>query len=70
MKENTDMSITIADQYLLTIEEAAQYFRIGENKLRRMVEDNRDAPFVLWNGNRPLIKRLKFERFIDAINSI
>lgn len=34
------------------IEEAAAYFRIGENKLRRIIAENPDADFVLWNGTR------------------
>jgi len=54
----------------MTIQEAAQYFRIGENKLRKIVNENRDADFVLWNGTRPQIKRIKFERFVDQLNLI
>ncbi len=54
----------------MTIQEAAQYFRIGENKLRKIVSENRDADFVLWNGTRPQIKRIKFERFVDQLNLI
>lgn len=49
----------------MTVEEAAQYFRIGENKLRRIISENKDADFLLWNGNRPQIKRVLFERYID-----
>ena len=30
-------------QYTLTIEEASEYFRIGETKLRRLIHDNPDA---------------------------
>ena len=29
-------------KYTLSIEEAARYFRIGENKLRRIIEENRE----------------------------
>ena len=50
--------------YTLSVEEAAVYFRIGENKLRRIISENRDADFILWNGNRPQIKRKKFEQLI------
>lgn len=53
------------EQYTMSIEEAAQYFRIGENKIRKIVKENKDADFVLWNGNRPQIKRTLFERYID-----
>ena len=39
-------------KYTLTIEEASKYFRIGENKLRRLAEENKDAGWLIMNGNR------------------
>ena len=45
-----DTQVPIWMKYTMSIEEAAQYFRIGENKLRKMVRENRDADFVLWNA--------------------
>lgn len=60
-----EKTIPIWEKYVLTIEEAAQYFHIGENKLRRIISENRDAEFLLWNGNRAQIKRRMFERYID-----
>lgn len=68
MKEKSE--VPIWEKYTLTIEEAATYFRIGENKLRKVVSENADADFILWNGNRPQIKRIIFERYIDKINLI
>ena len=62
--------IPIWEKYTLTIEEAASYFRIGENKLRRIISENGNAEYILWNGNRPQIKRIKFEKLIDTINMI
>lgn len=54
----------------MSIGEAAQYFRIGESKLRRIIADNKDASFILWNGNRAQIKRILFERYIDELDAI
>ena len=62
--------VPIWEKYTLTIEEAAVYFRIGENKLRRLVSENKDAEYIIWNGNRPQIKRIKFEKMIDNIDAI
>lgn len=62
--------IPIWERYALTIEEAAKYFRIGENKLRRLAEENPFADWLLQNGNRTLIKRKQFEKFIDTLNAI
>ena len=58
------------ERYTLSIEEAAAYFRIGENKLRKIISENKDADFVLWNGTRSQIKRKKFENYIDRLNVI
>ena len=52
-------------KYTLTIEEASKYFRIGENKLRRLAEENKDAGWLIMNGNRIQIKRRQFEQVID-----
>ena len=58
------------ERYTLSVEEAAAYFRVGENKLRKIISENQDADFILWNGNRPQIKRKKFEMYIDRLNTI
>ena len=58
--------IPVWHQYTLSIEEAAAYFRIGEKKLRQLVSENENAPFILMNGNRVQIKRQLFEQYIDA----
>lgn len=53
------IEVPVWEQYTLTVKEAAAYFRIGENKLRRIISENMDADFILWNGTRPQIKRKK-----------
>ena len=62
--------IPVWEKFTLSIEEAAMYFRIGENKLRQIVNENRNADFVLWNGNRAQIKREKFESVINNSHNI
>ena len=49
----------------MTIEEAAQYFHIGENKLRKLSEEQPPPDWLIMNGNRIQIKRKIFEKFID-----
>ena len=53
----------------LTIEEAAAYTGIREYKLRDMTS-REDCPFVLWVGNRRLIKRRLFDEYIEKMYSI
>lgn len=67
---NSIVTIPVWERYTLSIEEAAAYFRIGENKLRKIVSENKDADYLLWNGNRPQIKRKKFEQFIDCLSMV
>ena len=62
--------IPIWERYTLTIEEASKYFRIGENKLRRLAEENKNANWLIMNGNRIQIKRKQFEKIIDTLAAI
>ena len=64
------IDIPIWEKYTLSIEEAASYFRIGENKLRRLINENPDADYILWNGTRAQIKIKKLEEVIDELNAI
>lgn len=68
MNCNTD--VPIWEKYTLTIEEASKYFRIGENKLRKLAEENLSANWVILNGNRIQIKRKQFEKVIDNLDTI
>lgn len=62
MKET--LKVEIKDKLNLTIEEAAAYSNIGINKLRSMA-DEPSCPFVLYIGRRKVIKRKKFERYLE-----
>ena len=66
----TSNDVPIWKKYTLSIEEAAKYFRIGEGRIRQLVADNPHADFILMNGNRIQIKRVLFERFIDAATTV
>ncbi|CTO47307.1 putative conjugative element protein [Streptococcus pneumoniae] len=62
--------IPIWERYTLTIEEASKYFRIGENKLRRLAEENKNANWLIMNGNRIQVKRKQFEKIIDTLDAM
>ena len=57
-------------KYMLTLREAAEYFHIGEKKMRQIVDDNLDANFLLESGNRIMIKRKLFEEYLDRASVI
>lgn len=63
-------NIPLWHKYNLTITEASEYFNLGEKKLRQLVQENSNADFILNNGIKVLIKRVKFEQFIDETCSI
>lgn len=68
--ESHNTSIPFWMKYTLTVEEAAQYFRIGEGKLRRIISEDKNADYLLWNGNRPQFKRVLFEQYVNNLNAI
>ncbi len=53
----------------LSIEEAVAYTGIGRAKLYEMTNRD-DCPFVLWIGNRRLIKRMVFDEYIAKMYSV
>lgn len=57
-------------KYVMSVEEAAQYFNIGENKLRKMISDYPNAEYLLWIGTRVRIKRVLFEKYVDTLETI
>ena len=67
---NKYYSVPIESKYTLPINEASEYFNIGEKKLRQIISDNPTADYILMNGTKYLIKRKKFEKLIDDISSL
>ncbi len=67
MRENR---VPVWQKYTLSIEEAADYFRIGQKRLRELADQNPNANFILMNGNRVQIKRKLFEEYIDTATTI
>lgn len=48
----------------LTLDEAAKLTGVGVNRLRE-ISDREDCDFVLWVGNKRLLKRKKLEEYLD-----
>lgn len=71
MDDNNHATNTpVWQRYTPTIEEAARYYHIGENKLRSLIEAHPHEHFYIMNGNRILIKRSKFEDFLDQTTTV
>ena len=62
---NEIAKVPIPQKLTLTIREAAEYSNIGINKIDAMLKQP-NCPFVLFVGNKKLVKRREFEDFIRA----
>lgn len=68
INRNTGL-VPVQEKYALTIREASEYFSIGTKKMRRLAEDNLGR-FAIYSGNRYLIIRIKFEKFMEETSTI
>ena len=62
-------TISIDKKVYLTIKETSLLFNIGITKIRNLTQE-KNCPFVLFNGTKCLISRKKFEIFLDNKHSI
>ena len=58
--ENVPINLKVT----LTIQEAANYSNIGINKINSLLKAP-NCPFVLFVGNKKLVKRKEFEEYIS-----
>jgi len=69
MESNIKNLVPIWEKAALTLEEAAAYSGIGQNKIRE-ISNADNCEFVLWVGNKRLIKRKQFDSYIARSYSI
>lgn len=65
VQENKIISIPINEKLNLTIKEAVEYSNIGEKTIRSLLK-KKGCPFLLKVGNRQLIKRKEFEKYLQT----
>lgn len=61
------------EKLCLSIEEAAQYSMLGENRLRQIIENDRykkQLDWVIYIGSWARIKRPQFEKWISETTHI
>lgn len=71
-KRENRLFVPIWNKYMLTVEEAAQYFGIGEKKIRNLIAENQETElcFTIQIGNKSLINRSKFGEFLDQVSAL
>lgn len=57
------LNVPVYKKVLLTVEEASDYSGFGVNKVRNLIKE-KNANFVVNNGNKHLIMREKFKQYI------
>lgn len=56
----------ITEKFVLSINEASEYFGIGIKALRRMAEDNRSGAFFMMGSHHKVVRHL-FEEYLDYV---
>ena len=64
-RETMKKEVPIADKYMLTVEEAAAYFNIGEARIKEITDGVQDLTVMV--GVKRLINRKKMEQYLDGV---
>lgn len=64
-RETMKKEVPIADKYMLTVEEAAAYFNIGEARIKEITDEFTDLTVMV--GVKRLINRKKMEQYLDGV---
>lgn len=64
--------MTLNAKFLLSVREASEYFNIGINKMYRIAKEDLygDNYFTIQNSSRLMIRRERFEEFLNKSFSI
>ena len=70
--EKTEIYFAVLGDAANELDEAVQYFGIGEKKIRMLISENTDTDycFTVQIGNKSLINRHKFEEFLNQTTSL
>ena len=69
MLNESKSNIPIWEKQNLTIKEAAAYSGIGENTIRSLLK-SKSCPFLLRVGSKQMIKKKKFDEYIEKISNL
>lgn len=67
---NSIVDIPLSEKKYLTLKQASTLFNIGINRIREVTNRDECAQYVLFAGNKRLISREGFERYLASTRSI
>jgi hypothetical protein len=67
---HTEKAIPVWKKYSLNVSEAAEYYGIGEKRLRQIAGENEGADFILEVGSHIRFKRKLFEDYLDTASTV
>lgn len=59
-----EVYIPLYEKYILTVDEACQYFSIGRDKMYELVKQD-GCSYALHNGRTLLVKRKEMEKYLE-----
>ena len=65
-----EKTIPVWKKYSLNVSEAAEYYGIGEKRLRQIAGENEGADFILEVGSHIRFKRKLFEDYLDTSSTV
>ena len=65
-----ESKIPVWRKYSLNVSEAAEYYGIGEKRLRQLAYENHGSDFILEIGTHIRFKRKLFEEYLDSSDSL
>lgn len=69
MKKEYDFE-ELSNKYTLSLQEGSAYFRLGEKRIRALMDANPRADWLLNVGNRRYLLRPAFEKYLRGINNL
>lgn len=62
--------VPIWRKYSLSVEEAAEYFGVGEKRLYALIREHEGAEYLLWLGSHIRFKRVLLEKYLDEVTTL
>ena len=69
-EKDMKVNVPLWRKYSLSIQDAAEYYGIGEKRLRQITYKNQGEDFVLEIGSHIRFKRKLFEEYLDNVTGI